>query len=161
MRVVNDTNIIISSIFWSGSPYKIIRQALEENYRIIISPTILKEVRKVLKDPREKFVLTEKEVDDIVESIMLYAEVIEPTISVDVVKQDPNDNHIIACAITAKAAFIITRDNDLLVLKEYEGIMIITPEEFMSEINKSYRGILKGFGPFEKGDKLDPHKNYT
>ena len=96
MRVVNDTNIIISSIFWSGAPYKIIRQALEENYRIIISPTILKEVRKVLKDPREKFVLTENEVDNIVESIMLYVEVIEPTISVDVVKQDPNDNHIIA-----------------------------------------------------------------
>jgi putative PIN family toxin of toxin-antitoxin system len=132
MRIVADTNLLIASIFWSGAPYKIVQQALDGKIEIVTSKDILNEVRKVLKDPKEGFMLGEQEIDDIVNGILLYAKLIEPAIIVDVVKRDPKDNPIIACALTAKAEFIVTRDNDLLVLKEYAGINILTPEEFLT-----------------------------
>jgi putative PIN family toxin of toxin-antitoxin system len=131
MRIVADTNLLIASIFWSGAPYKIVQQALDGKIEIVTSKDILNEVRKVLKDPKEGFMLGEQEIDDIVNGILLYAKLVEPAIIVDVVKRDPKDNPIIACALTAKAEFIVTRDNDLLVLKEYAGINILTPEEFL------------------------------
>jgi putative PIN family toxin of toxin-antitoxin system len=131
MRIVADTNLLIASIFWSGAPYKIVQQALDGKIEIVTSKDILNEVRKVLKDPEEEFVLSEQEIDDIVNGILLYAKLVEPAVTVDVVKRDPKDNPIIACALTAKAEFIVTRDKDLLVLKEYAGIKILTPEEFL------------------------------
>lgn len=124
--------MLIASIFWSGAPYKIVQQAIDEKLEIITSATILNEVRKVLKDPKEGFELSEQEVDDIIDCIMLYAKIVEPTITIDVVKRDPKDNPIVACAISARADCIITRDLDLLELKEYARIKITTPEEFLA-----------------------------
>ena len=135
MRIVADTNLLISSVFWSGAPYKIVQKALDGKLEIITSREILNEVRKVLKDPKYRFELSEQEIDDLVDGILFYATRIEPQITVDIVKRDPKDNHIVACALAAKADHIITRDNDLLVLKEHAGIEIITPEEFLKQIS--------------------------
>jgi len=136
MRIVADTNLFIASIFWSGAPCDIVQQALEGKIEIIVSQAILNKVRKVLKDPTEKFALSEQETDDIVDCIRLYAHVINPTVAVDVVR-DPKDNHIIACALAAKADCIVTRDKDLLVLKEHSRIRIMTPEEFIQAIKST------------------------
>ena len=130
MRIVADTNLLIASIFWDGPPYKIVQRALDGLVQIVASQMILNEVRKVLTDPREKFQLSEQEIDDIIQGILLYVTVVEPKTFLSVVR-DPKDDPIIACAIDARAEFIVTRDNDLLDLKEYCGIKIITPEEFL------------------------------
>ena len=58
------------------------------------------------------------------------------TISIEVVNSDPNDNMVVACALKARADYIVTRDNDLLSLENYENIKVVTPENFM--------GILRG-----------------
>lgn len=50
---------------------------------------------------------------------------------IKVVANDPNDDMVVACAIKAKAQYIVTRDDDMLVIKKYKGIKIVTPEEFM------------------------------
>ena len=131
MRIVADTNLIISSIFWSGAPYKIIRYALQKKLEIITSQEILNEVRKVLTDPQDRFELSEQELDDVINGIVLYANIINPTINIDIVR-DPKDNHGVACAIAAKAEYIVTRDKDLLVLKTHAGIKIITPDDFLT-----------------------------
>ena len=131
MRIVADTNILIGSIFWNGIPYKVIQQALDGKLEICTSKAILNEVRKTLKDPKEGFALSEQEIDDIIDGILLYAKLVEPMEVMDIVKRDPKDNMVIACAIAAGAHCIVTRDKDLLTLKEYEKIKIITPEEFI------------------------------
>lgn len=128
-RIVADTNLLISSVFWEGAPYRIVISAIEGKTEVIVSAQILNEVRKVLKDPKEKFQLSEQETDDIIDSILLYAKVVEPTVEV-CLSRDPKDNPVIACAITANAKFIVTRDKDLLDLVSCEGIKIISPEEF-------------------------------
>ncbi len=106
------------------------QRALEGMLEIVTSQEILNEIRKVLKDPEEHFELSEQEIDDIINGILLYAKLIEPAIRVEVVR-DPKDNHVVACAVSAKADYILTRDNDLLTLKEFRQIKIITPEEFL------------------------------
>lgn len=130
-----DTNLLVSSIFWNGAPYVILQHALQGKIEIIVSQQILNEMRKVLTDPKARFNLEEQEVDDIIHCITLSAKLVEPTTTVNTCR-DPNDNHIIACALSAKATCIVTRDEDLLILKTYQGIKITTPEEFLTLIRE-------------------------
>ena len=132
MRIVADTNLLIASIFWNGAPYTIVQQALDGTIEIVTSHIILDEVRKVLKDPKEGFELSEQEIDDIINCILLYAKLVVITMNINLAR-DHKDNHIIACAVAGHADCIVTRDNDLLVLKEYSGIKILTPELFIKE----------------------------
>ncbi len=131
MRIVADTNVLIASIFWSGAPYHIVQLALDEKVEIITSRQILNEVRKILTDPDEKFQLKEQETDDVINAILSFAKIINAEETISIVR-DPKDNHIVGCALTAAAGYIITRDNDLLILKEYAGIKIVPPETFLS-----------------------------
>ncbi|VVB81202.1 PIN domain protein [uncultured archaeon] len=130
IRIVADTNLLISSIFWSGPPFLIVQQALDGRLEIVVSALILNEVRKVLTNPDEGFVLSEQEVDDVVNGILAFVTVVEPSRTFPV-SRDPEDDSVIACALASKANFIVTRDKDLLVLKEYSGIKMVTPEEFL------------------------------
>ena len=127
-RVVVDTNVLIASIFWNGAPYRIIQLALDDGIEIITSKEILNEVRTVLK---RDFHLTEQETDDLVNCILLYATVVEPTTKITVVR-DPKDNMLLEAALDAQATSLITRDADLLVLGFYRQIKIISPEDFLS-----------------------------
>ena len=130
MRVVVDTNIIISSIFWGGAPYEIIRLGLDGKIEICSSTSILNEVRKVLQDPKEKFKLSEEETNNIIQTIRECVSITESKEKVTL-SRDPKDDHILECAATSKATFIVTRDNELLVLKEYLQTKIISPNDFL------------------------------
>lgn len=130
MRIVADANILIASIFWNGSPYHIVQQALDKKFEMMVSQQILDEVRRVLKEPKYRFELSDQEIDDIVKGIQLFTTMVEPVV-VKVVERDPNDDHIIGCAIAANADAVVTRDHDLLSLKEYAGIRIVAPEVFL------------------------------
>lgn len=126
MRAVVDTNFFIASIFWNGAPYRLTQLALNNQFEIITSPEILTEVRTVLK---RDFKLSEQEIDDILNCIMMYVKIIEPRTKVQVVR-DSKDDMVLNVALDATAEYIITRDKDLLDIKTYQKIKIITPEEF-------------------------------
>jgi len=130
IRIVADTNLLISSIFWDGAPCRIVQRALDGELEIVACAWILNEVRRVLTNPEEGFVLSEQEVDDVVNGILAFSTIVEPSRTLSV-SRDAKDDPIIACALAAKAGFIVTRDKDLLVLKEYSGIRIVSPEEFL------------------------------
>lgn len=128
IRVVLDTNVIISAIFWRGSPYRVMKKALQRDFILVISPDILEEVSERLK---HKFNLPREEIEILMNILLSYSDIVEPTTKVDVVKADENDNKIIECAIDGKADFIVTGDHHLLELKSYKSIKIITPAEFL------------------------------
>jgi len=130
MKIVLDTNGLIASIFWGGAPTKVVQMALEKNIDIITSEVILNEVRKVLQDPEEKFQLSEQETDDIIAGILVFVKVVPLSTQVKV-SRDSKDDHIVACAIDGNAEYIVTSDKDLLVLKAYQGVKIIKPEDFL------------------------------
>ena len=129
-RIVPDTNVILSAIFWKGNSYEVIRRGLIGEYRLITSSEIIEEVRQKL---RVKFRFPEEKIEQQTQLMLRVFEVLEPRRVVEVAR-DKNDNKILGCAADAHAEFIVTCDNDLLVLKKFESIQIVTPAQFLAHV---------------------------
>ena len=126
MKIVFDTNVLISVTQWDGSvAQKLLFILIKQNLKIYSSTQIILEYQKVLK---RDFEYTEGEIAHMMEKVLHFITLVEPTKKINLVKEDPEDNHIIECAIESQAQYIIAYDNDLLRIKEYNGIKIITPE---------------------------------
>lgn len=128
-RVVLDTNVIISSIFWKkGNPHKIVLLALEQKIQNFTSQNMVNELVKVLMfDFKQPDQFVERQVN----LLLAYSQITEPKFKANIVPEDPKDNMIIECALSADADYIITGDKHLLKLKEYKGIKILNPKEFL------------------------------
>ncbi len=129
MRVVLDTNVYISAILFGGECEEILKIASQGLFDIVVSNKILEEIRSVL---RGKFRWTDKQVAEAIKYIKEIASIVNTEISLSLVKEDPSDNKIIECAVVSKATYIVTGDRrHLLSIKEYEGIKIVSPMEFL------------------------------
>ncbi len=135
MRIVADTNVIISGALWDGAPCDTLLLAMHGDIELFTSQIILAEARKILSDPKERFHFSRQEIDDVINCVLTFAQIIEPTEIVRICR-DPKDDHVIACALASKADYVITYDNDLLVLTEYNRIKIVKPEEFLVVMSK-------------------------
>lgn len=104
--------------------------ASKGNIKIIISPSIIEEIRKNLSD---KFDRSEEWVKETVEAVTSISQVVVPKIKVKDIKYLP-DNKILETALAGKADYIVTGDKrHLLPLKEFKGIPIITPARFLEK----------------------------
>lgn len=129
MKVVLDTNVYISAILFGGNCEEILRLAAQRSFEVVISKSIILEIEAVLK---EKFQWSKKQVSDVLTYLRNITTVIKPNISLSVIKDDPSDNKILECAVAAGANYIVTGDkNHLLPVKEYRGIKIVSPAEFL------------------------------
>lgn len=141
MRIVLDNNVFVSGIFWKGASHEIIKLAEGNKVEIYSSIEILKELFGVLR--RDKFKPYFKEAETTIEAvfqkILKLVQICVPTIKVRVVKEDPPDNRFLACALTARAFFVVSGDKHLLQLKEFQGIPIVSPREFL----KRFKSIKK------------------
>ncbi len=129
--VVLDTNIFISAVFWKGKPYKIVNKAVNQEIIVFISEEIIKEVRKVLA---RDFALEKQEIDNIIDSVAYFTHFIETKEKVNVVKEDPDDDKIIECALACEAEFIVSQNKHLLKLNKFRNIKIVSPEKFLDNI---------------------------
>src|SRR3989344_9513100 len=128
MKVVLDTNIFISGIFWKGSSNRIITHWKEGKFTLITSLEAVSEIIKVLKDFKIK--LSEDIIKEWIDLIVRNSIIVEPKEKIAIVKDDPKDNIFIETAVAGNVDYLISQDNHLLKLKEFRGIKIITPEEF-------------------------------
>src|SRR5574337_161807 len=130
MRIVLDTNVLISALAFPGSkPDQILSHIRRRASELFISPFILSELDRVL---REKFRFTNKEVDVLDNAIRAIAHVITPTERITVVTANDDDNRILECAATAQAEFLVTGDKEhLLPLGSYHGTKIVTPAQYL------------------------------
>jgi putative PIN family toxin of toxin-antitoxin system len=131
IKVVLDNNVYISALFWKGAPYQIFKKVLEGTILNFISPQILEELKEKLL---EKFKLPPDKVKEFLEIIVFNSQIVYPKKKLNIVKKDPSDNKILECALEAKTSFIISGDRHLLEIREYKGIKIITPKEFLTKI---------------------------
>lgn len=129
MRVVLDTNILISALGWKGNEYNLMKKCMKEEITLIISLDILEEFREVALRPKFRF--EKEEIEEFIDAMIRSGEVIQPTKKINIIKEDPSDNRILECAIEGKAKYIISGDNHLLKLEEFEDIKIIKSGEFL------------------------------
>lgn len=126
-----DSNIFISALLFDGKPEEILFMASKGKIQIIISPSIIEEIRKNLTD---KFDRSEEWVRQALETIISISQVVVPEIKVKDIKYLP-DNKILEAALVGEANYIVTGDKrHLLPLKEFRGIPIITPARFLTAI---------------------------
>jgi len=132
-KVVLDTNTIISGILWDGNEARVIEKAEKGEVKLFMSPKLVEELEGVLK--REKFTRKlegkESTVEQSVAKIALIATLIEPAKKINIIKDDPDDNRVLECAVSASADVIISGDKHLLELKTYSGIDIMSAGDFL------------------------------
>jgi putative PIN family toxin of toxin-antitoxin system len=126
MRIVLDTNVIVAAFATRGLCAEVFEICLTD-HTIILSEHILYEIEKnVIK----KISLPDKMVRDIIGHIRNNSDIVEPEVLIDSICRDKDDVKIIGTALKGNARFIITGDDDLLSLKKYGDIVIVTPREF-------------------------------
>jgi uncharacterized protein len=129
-HIVVDTNVIISAILFGGKPRKILDFIISGSIDCSLSISILDELTHVLQRP--KFGFSPAACFEIVEQLSGLCNIVDPSIRVNAVKNDPSDNRILECALEAKAEFIVTGDPHLLTIETFEGIRILNPSEFLN-----------------------------
>ena len=138
MKVTVDTNTLISATFWHGDSEKIIIKVEDKEIELVLSTDIINEYADVLDYDEIKDKIKDKklEMGYSVGKIISISKIVEPLEKLDVVKEDPDDNKILECAKEGKVDYIITQDKHLLKLKNFEGIEIVKPDEFLKNIRK-------------------------
>jgi uncharacterized protein len=131
VRIVLDTNILVSGIFWKGIPYKILECWIEDKFKLLITKEILDEYQKTLAK------ISKGKRDDIVNTWAML--IIENSIVVNVkhtfkLSIDPDDDKFIDCAVSGNAIYIVSGDSHLLNLKNVMSIEIIKANEFLEKL---------------------------
>jgi putative PIN family toxin of toxin-antitoxin system len=129
IKVVIDTNIYISAIFWGGKPREVIDLGRDKKVQIFTSPDIEDEISEKL---RVKFNLPGSEVNQILFDFSTFTFPIIVKEKYQVVSKDPDDDKFVECAMQCHADFIVTGDYHLLDIKEYSGIKILSASEFLN-----------------------------
>ena len=133
MRVVIDTNILISAIFWPGKPKQLLNQVRRGDITFLTSQALLTELKAVLTREDKPFKLSEEEARRVLRSISGIAEIVQPHSSVTRCR-DETDNRVLECALDGRADWIITGDTHLLELRSFEGIKITTVADFLRAV---------------------------
>jgi putative PIN family toxin of toxin-antitoxin system len=136
MRIVVDTNTVVSGLLWQGPPRRLIDLARERAITLCSSTILLAELAEVIA--RDKFahrvIAAGLSVAELVDDYRRLAHFVEPTALSAAISRDPDDDHVLACASAAVADLIVTRDNDLLVLKQYERIPIVAAADALRRL---------------------------
>lgn len=137
MKLVLDTNVLMSGSAWSGTASRLVDALLEGRAILCLSPKLLAELADVLRREKFRARLEERNLDAaaILARFEKVAQMFDPLpMPVPTSLRDPDDVHVLACAVAAPADFIVTGDKDLLVLETFQGIPIIRVEEALRRL---------------------------
>lgn len=131
MRVVLDTNTVISAIGWAGAPRQVLLALREDRHKLITSPALLEELTRVLGYPKLKPIRTHPLLPIILAWLHNPQHIVIPEEQITAIRADPADNLVLEAAVAGKADAIISGDQDLLDLRQFRGIQILTARRFM------------------------------
>jgi len=131
MRVILDTNVFISGIFFSGPPSQILKAWANKSLQIVLSKQILDEYQRVSEELSSKF--QEIDILPIIELVTIHGQFIDTQGFEITVCEDPDDDKFLECAIAGKCKIIISGDKHLLKLSGYEGVAVMSPRNFVDK----------------------------
>ena len=144
MRIVVDANVLVSAMISStGTPARVISYWQEEQFELVMSPAILQELDRVLHYSRiqQRYHPVEKRIRRLLRLLERQAVSVVPAHELTAIEHDPADNRYLECAVEGEAAVIVTRDQHLLEMGEYEGSQILTPAAFLVFLELENEGI--------------------
>lgn len=136
MRVVADTNTLVSGLLWRGNPRQVLDAARAGTLQMYTTAALLAELEEVLQRPKfaQRLALAGVTSHALVFGYAALARLVEPAQIAPVILADPDDDAVLACAVAARAEMIVSGDSHLLDLKEYEGIPIVTAAQLLTRI---------------------------
>ncbi len=129
MRIVCDTNVIVSGLLFGGPPNRVLRLIASDRLVNYTSTPMFRELDAVLRRP--KFGLTTAEVAQMLRVFSTSFEFVAPSEALQVITQDPADDRVLETALAVNADAIVSGDRDLLDLDSFRGIPIRTPADFL------------------------------
>jgi len=135
MKITADTNTLISATFWSGPSDKIISRVEAKKLDLILSEEIVNEYAEVLNYEEIKDKIKDKKLEMklTVEKIKSISTIAVPKEKLSIIKDDPDDNVILECAIAGNVDCVVSNDKHLLKLKKFRNILILTPDDFVEK----------------------------
>ena len=135
IKAVLDSGVLVSAFVTpKGISAELLHSARQDLFKIYLCEQIFEEIKRVLltyPHIREQYFYSNRQVAMFCQGLRDATNLVAKIPVIKVVTNDPNDDMVVACAIKAKAQYIVTRDDDMLVIEKYKGIKIVTPEEFM------------------------------
>lgn len=138
MRVVLDTNVLVSAtLIRGGNEDRILREWKDGKFELVISPQIIDEMGRVLfyEKLRKHRWMTEREVASLLQSLAQESVFVPGRVRIKACR-DPDDDKFLAAAVESKAKYVVTGDKDLLSLKSFKGIRVITPASFLNVLKR-------------------------
>ncbi len=127
MRIVIDTNVLISGVFFGGFSRKILSSVVGQKITACATTEIINEYEEIVQEMIDR---KQGHIDkSILSPLIKVMEIIEPITHIEICR-DPDDNKFLECAKDSHALYIVSGDKDLLVIKEYENVQIVTAKDF-------------------------------
>ena len=134
MKVVLDTNVVVSACFWRGPPHTCLAEWAQAKFAAYVSPPLLAEYEATYENLRLKY--SDRKSVNWVTVLTESAELVFPEERITGISPDPYDDMVLECAVAAKADFLVSGDKKhLLQLVEFRNIPIISPADFLARLN--------------------------
>mgnify|MGYP005854177327 CR=1 FL=1 len=137
MKVVLDTNVLVSALIKTGKPRELFLKIIEARIQLILSRSLLKEFSEVVDDPRIRKYVNRDDIIAFLKILGTVAKTVQVTSRFKVVKEDPDDDIVLRTAFDGKADYIVSGDNHLLSTGTFRGIRIVTIAEMLTLLKKN------------------------
>lgn len=139
MRVVLDTNVVMSALLWRGTPHQLLEAIHQRpSVQLCSSAALLEELADVLTRPSvtKHLAIISKTAHEVLADYVDAVELVEPLSVPRVVPDDPDDDQVIAAALAAHADLIVSGDSDLLSIGNHQGMPIVTAAQAAQRIGR-------------------------
>jgi putative PIN family toxin of toxin-antitoxin system len=137
VKLVTDTNVVVSGLLWLGTPGQLLEAAAAGQVALYTSPALIAELSATLSYDKlaQRVLHSGLTQHELLQRYLNVAILVQPTAVPHVIPNDPDDDHVLACALAARANLIVSGDRThLLPLGSYEGIPVVTPTEALRRI---------------------------
>ena len=131
IKIVLDSNVIISGIVFGGKPRELLNHIVEGRLTLYLSKFIIDEILEILK---RKFKYTQPMLFAVETELLSISVIIEPDIEINYIAEDEDDNKILECAVSGGCDYIISGDRHLLSISKYESIEIKSVSNFLDTL---------------------------